>query len=112
MRTKARTAQCLRRNADAGFIAGKDGPGADSAARSLSPSDHGRAAAATCRLRHAKARRRGCGANGAFTLPGEKSCALEAALLKGALETCEGYPVTPTVEAPTFADPVSQAPRS
>ncbi|HEX9168109.1 MAG TPA: ATP phosphoribosyltransferase regulatory subunit [Roseiarcus sp.] len=28
------------------------------------------------------------------------------------LETFEGHPVTPTVEAPTLADPMSQAPRS
>jgi ATP phosphoribosyltransferase regulatory subunit len=55
---------------------------------------------------------RGSGANIAFTLPREKGCALEAALLKGALETCEGHPVTPIVEAPTFANSLSQAPRS
>jgi len=49
-------------------------------------------------------------ANAAFTLRGEKGCALVLALLKGALGTYEGHPVIPTVEAPTFANPVSQAP--
>ncbi len=47
-----------------------------------------------------------------FTLRGKKGCAPLAALLKGALETFEGHPVTPTVEAPTLADSLSQAPRS
>ena len=56
--------------------------------------------------------RGGGGAKTAFTLPREKGCAPAPALLKGALKTSEGRPVTPTVEAPTFADPVSQAPRS
>ena len=73
-RTKTRTAQCNRRNADEGFIAGKDGPEADSAARS-----------SAIRPWPERGGNRDPAANSAFTLRRKKGCAPDAALLKGAL---------------------------
>ena len=88
-------------------------PGADSAARSLiHPTMAGPRRQPDRFRRPSGGRGRRPHANTVFTLRGKKGCAPPAALLKGALETFEGHPVTPTVEAPTFADSLSQAPRS
>ena len=113
IRTKARTAQCNRRNADAGFIGGH--PTMAGPRRQLAPLHHAPSPgrfwyrpapsgmpARASGLRHLPAAGRvasrpagppvslgrppSC-ANSAFTLPGEKGCALDPALLKGALTT-------------------------
>jgi hypothetical protein len=72
MKMKARTAQCNRHNADANFIAGKNGPEADSAARSLIHPTMARA-------RRQPERR----ANLAFTLRGEKGLRGSSGFVKG-----------------------------